>query len=65
MYDTVKAFCSCAIEWIQALVASHYCFGDPKDHYAWVAELIEQDNFALMEIIDALQIRSVNVYCLY
>lgn len=51
MYDAVGVFRSRAMERIRALVASHYCFGDPKDHRTKVAALVEMDEFAVEEVI--------------
>lgn len=47
MYDAVGEFRSRALEKIRALVGSHYCFGDPKDHREKVAALLNKDNFTV------------------
>jgi Domain of unknown function (DUF6532) len=47
MYDAVGEFRSRVMERIRALVGSHYCFGDPKDHGEKVAALLNKDNFTV------------------
>jgi Domain of unknown function (DUF6532) len=47
MYDAVGEFRSRAMERIRDLVASHYCFGDPKDHGEKVAKLLNKDDFTV------------------
>ena len=57
MYDAVGAFRSRTMEKIRALVASHYCFGDPKDHRTQVTALVEKDNFAVEEVFVGSSVR--------
>jgi hypothetical protein len=57
MYDTVRVFRSRIIERVRALIASHYCFSDPKNHSTQVAALVEKDNFAVKEVVIGSKVR--------
>jgi hypothetical protein len=61
MYDAVGVFRSRTMERVRALIASHYCFGDPKNHSTQVAALVEKDNFAVEEVVIGSKVKALHI----